>query len=203
MRILRFLIALAGSTTIYSQNAGLPSLATVKLLVVDCYGKRIDKLDLFSFQDSKGRDRKDLFDQGLIAKLPEGVYKIQLSVVAPLEMQYFEASVVVKAPETSFVAGLDFYYPEDVLLTWSVHGRFEVPSPKDEKCVLFGVYIPYRYFAIVQRDGSFSFENVRAGTYTVACGLEAAFPALRTVKVPPAVPEEIVVRRSQDEPNGR
>ena len=195
MKFLGLCIAFAGSTILHAQTIRPPSIATVKLLVVDCYGKAINKLDRFSFKDSKGRDQKELFDQNLIARVPVGVYKLQISVLAPFEMQFFEASVVVRVPETSFVAGLDFYYPEDGLLTWDVRGRFEVPLASEEMCTLSGLYVPHRYFTRVQREGEFTFANVRAGAYTLACGLDSISAPLRIVKVPSSPDgEEVLIR---------
>ena len=177
----------------FNVRAQAPELAQLELLLVDEYGNKISTWDKLSVQDETGKEWAGSFDESLAARLPQGIYQVEVRSFHPYEMQPFRGSILVRSPEVAYTIGMSYANLEDVEWTAPVAGRFVASEAVGATCFLTALYRPYSYFATVKESGSFRFENVLNGKYIMTCEPESTLRVKRTVIISWSSPSEIII----------
>jgi len=86
----------------------------------------------------------------------------------------FDGRIEVRWQKETYPIGLSFGAMGGGTLSTAIQGRLKAVPGKDLECRLNAIYLDEQFVTTVQTDGSFSFQRVPLGTYSLFCGTSGA-----------------------------
>ena len=173
------------SFTAISQDRTEKDLATLTVTAVDGFGSPLSNVQIDSFINEEGSDRRALFHGGQTARgVPYGKYR----VTAHADGGYRNSTFVidVASPDIGVKAGLEWYGVENSRITGILRGNLAgFPQDWDNWwCEASAVYLRLEYDSTVTpADLRFDFGEVPPGNYVLTCVADQKFFVTRTIRI--------------------